>query len=478
MLPTASGSNIGLDLLINPKRRLSSDALSSLSSSPPASLSGKRTPDRLATPPPMGGGPGSVSSVSSKATTIRSAGKSVDDEGCMTDSSLTDRTSDLDKHSDVRSHRSSIISDRDRRASTSQHSHHSRQKQQRFPRSVDDAASSVYSEVVRGRADARSQRTEQQELDEKREMLYQFDRLEKRGCVLPRKFTISSSIEEMRAELERLRIDKEMEGSLKFQRKLLMTCVTGIEFLNSKFDPFDVRLDGWSDSIHDNLPEYDDVFEELHMKYRSKAQMAPEIKLMFMLVGSGVMFHMTNSMFRPPPARSGTTARSSSGTGGGGGGGGFMGGLGGLGGLMGSLFGGGLSSSAASPPPAQPRTAYTAPTASPQQQSSMPMRGPVLDDILRELQHNAFATEQRIEVMSNADSDDNISEIAMAAASVGGVEDVIAPQQPPISPPMVTILQEHVEPAPRQAKTSSGRGRGGGGRRGGATAGRTVLSIP
>ena len=31
--------------------------------------------------------------------------------------------------------------------------------------------------------------------------------------------------------------------------KMLMACVTGIEYLNNRFDPFDVKLEGWSESV-------------------------------------------------------------------------------------------------------------------------------------------------------------------------------------------------------------------------------------
>ena len=79
---------------------------------------------------------------------------------------------------------------------------------------------------------------------------------------------------------------------------MLMACCTGIEFLNNRFDPFDIRLDGWSESVHENIGDYDEVFEELHEKYKSKAQIAPEFKLLFMLGGSAFMFHLTNSMFK------------------------------------------------------------------------------------------------------------------------------------------------------------------------------------
>jgi hypothetical protein len=77
-----------------------------------------------------------------------------------------------------------------------------------------------------------------------------------------------------------------------------MAIINGIEFLNGKFDPFDIKLDGWSEQVQENINDYDDVFSELYEKYKSKASMAPEIKLLFQLGGSAMMVHMTNTMFK------------------------------------------------------------------------------------------------------------------------------------------------------------------------------------
>ena len=92
--------------------------------------------------------------------------------------------------------------------------------------------------------------------------------------------------------------EKEKSNSIRFQGRMLMACLTGLEFLNNKFDPFDVKLDGWSEQVHENIEDYDEIFAELHDKYKSKAQMAPEIKLLFQLGGSALMIHMTNTMFK------------------------------------------------------------------------------------------------------------------------------------------------------------------------------------
>jgi hypothetical protein len=140
--------------------------------------------------------------------------------------------------------------------------------------------------------------TEQELLREKFEMLRKLETLEEKGANLSKKYSMDNDLDEMKGEYEFLMNEKEKSNSIKFQGKVLTTMITGLEFLNSKFDPFDVKLDGWSEQINENVEDYDEIFAELHEKYKSKAKMAPEIKLLFQLASSGIMIHMTNTMFK------------------------------------------------------------------------------------------------------------------------------------------------------------------------------------
>ena len=135
-------------------------------------------------------------------------------------------------------------------------------------------------------------------LKNKFRFLRKLEEFESKGISLTRKYTMESSLAEMQGEYENIVAEKERQNSMKFQGKMLMACITGVEFLNSKFDPFDIKLDGWAEQVSENLEDYDDIFAELHDKYKSKAKMAPELKLMFQLGGSAIMLHMTNSMFK------------------------------------------------------------------------------------------------------------------------------------------------------------------------------------
>jgi hypothetical protein len=135
-------------------------------------------------------------------------------------------------------------------------------------------------------------------LKEKFRYLRKLEALEKKGVELSKKYSMESSLQEMMGEYETIMDEKTKQNSVKFQGNMLMAVINGMEFLNGKFDPFDVKLDGWSEQIQENITDYDDIFGELHEKYKSKASMAPELKLLFQLGGSAMMVHMTNTMFK------------------------------------------------------------------------------------------------------------------------------------------------------------------------------------
>ena len=134
-------------------------------------------------------------------------------------------------------------------------------------------------------------------LREKFKFLRKLEALEQKGVNLSKKYSMDSPLNEMQGEYETIVEEKAKDNSVKFQGNMLMACINGIEFLNGRFDPFDVKLDGWSDQVNENLTDYDDVFGELYDKYKSKGSMSPELKLMFQLGGSAVMVHMTNTLF-------------------------------------------------------------------------------------------------------------------------------------------------------------------------------------
>ena len=142
------------------------------------------------------------------------------------------------------------------------------------------------------------QMSKEELLREKFKFLRKLEALEKKGIELTKKYNMDSSLAEMQGEYEMIMEEKSKQNSVKFQGNMMMAIINGMEFLNNRFDPFDINLDGWGEQINENVSDYDEIFGELYEKYKSKASMSPELKLLFQLGGSAVMVHMTNTMFK------------------------------------------------------------------------------------------------------------------------------------------------------------------------------------
>ena len=167
-------------------------------------------------------------------------------------------------------------------------------------RSGDSTSGSEKSNVVKKKLSPKD--IVRNELNEKREIIYQLERLESKGFKMPFKFNMNSDLEEMRSEYNRIIREKELDGSVRFQQKMLMAFVSGSEYMNTRYDPFSIKLDGWSEQVNENINDYDDIFEELHYKYKSTGKkMAPEMRLFISLSGSAFMFHLTSRMFKEQP---------------------------------------------------------------------------------------------------------------------------------------------------------------------------------
>ena len=107
-------------------------------------------------------------------------------------------------------------------------------------------------------------------LREKFKYLRKLEALEKKGVELSKKYNMESSLTEMMGEYETIMEEKNKQNSIKFQANMLMAAINGIEFLNNRFDPFDIKLDGWSEQVNENIGDYDEIFSELYEKYKSK----------------------------------------------------------------------------------------------------------------------------------------------------------------------------------------------------------------
>jgi hypothetical protein len=125
-------------------------------------------------------------------------------------------------------------------------------------------------------------------------------RLEEAGYVPAgdKKFSFSSELGDIEETVERLKLQRDLDNSIKFQRKFLIGFANVVEFVcSTEYNIFDLKLEGWSESLFENITDYDEVFEELYFKYKDTVTVMPEVKLLMMVGGSAMMYHMSRELF-------------------------------------------------------------------------------------------------------------------------------------------------------------------------------------
>ena len=138
----------------------------------------------------------------------------------------------------------------------------------------------------------------EQENIEKQKYLTKLRRLEAND-IRGARMTMANSLADIKAEHDKLTDSRNLEASIRFQRNALMTFVTGVEMVNDKFGnrlPVKPRLKGWSESVHTNVEDFDEIFEELYDLYKDSAKMHPLMRLVGTLGVSATMYHLTNTM--------------------------------------------------------------------------------------------------------------------------------------------------------------------------------------
>ena len=148
--------------------------------------------------------------------------------------------------------------------------------------------------------------------NEKHEILYQFDRLKRRGFKLPRTYTSDDSIDVLRYDYAKLKNEMASNSGLKFCRNILVCFVSGSEFLTTLWNPLKLHLDGFSTHVYSNVEDYDDVFLRLQEKWGRKIKMSPELELIMLLGGSLLLYHLSNTFLAGPNMRGGPDPSSKS----------------------------------------------------------------------------------------------------------------------------------------------------------------------
>ena len=135
---------------------------------------------------------------------------------------------------------------------------------------------------------------EREKRRKKRTMIKNLEQWHEKGLIKNiSRFTMDSSYEEVEDEYEGALDDKRKRDAVKMQQNWMITAINTIEYGNSMFDPFGISLDGWGESISEDIDSYDEIFEQLHEKYKG-GKMSPELSLLMRLGFSASVVHFSN----------------------------------------------------------------------------------------------------------------------------------------------------------------------------------------
>jgi hypothetical protein len=106
-------------------------------------------------------------------------------------------------------------------------------------------------------------------------------------------FDMDSNYEEVEDEYESAMEDKRKKDSIKLQGWWFMTFINSMEYANTAFNPFDLNLDGWGEQVSEDIESYEEIFSELHDKYKG-GKLAPEISLLLRVGFSAAVLNFSN----------------------------------------------------------------------------------------------------------------------------------------------------------------------------------------
>ena len=135
---------------------------------------------------------------------------------------------------------------------------------------------------------------EREKRRKKRAMIKSLEQWHEKGLIKNiSHFNMESNFDEVEDEYEGALDDKRKRDSVKIQQNWLITMVNTIEYGNAMFDPFGVSLDGWGESISEDIDSYGEIFEQLHDKYKG-GKMSPELSLLLRIGFSASVVHFSN----------------------------------------------------------------------------------------------------------------------------------------------------------------------------------------
>ena len=123
------------------------------------------------------------------------------------------------------------------------------------------------------------------------------------GVKLSQNYNMNSDYKAMKYEFELHKSIRDKHNGVKWLSNMMLNICWGVQLANENFNPFEFHLKGWSEQMSEDIDEYYDVLGELYEKYfKSGKPIPPELKLVLMIGGSAVKFHIAHTALGKIPS--------------------------------------------------------------------------------------------------------------------------------------------------------------------------------
>lgn len=141
-------------------------------------------------------------------------------------------------------------------------------------------------------------------MKKKYDLLRKFERLNKLGVPMRKKFTMDSPLDEMEMELDFIKNEKAMDNTIKQFSQWFVTGMSALEWSSKNLNAvrmFGLQLDGLSESAQMNVGDFEEDFEELYELYGDKMKVHPLVRIPMRVAIMVYMVHLTNQMAQKAP---------------------------------------------------------------------------------------------------------------------------------------------------------------------------------
>ena len=143
------------------------------------------------------------------------------------------------------------------------------------------------------------ERRKEEIMQEKIEMLTRISKMSKDGFTTAKKWKLTDDMDEIRFECYRMTRESNSQKAVKKMQHILISVATMIEFANGMVNPFNLKLQGFSQNMMLTVSDYDDSLEELHHKWSGRTSFGPEMTIMMTFVSSAIFQHAGNVASTP-----------------------------------------------------------------------------------------------------------------------------------------------------------------------------------